>query len=251
MTKIRTLLTRKNLYRLIYWALLLVLTPHTAWAFSKFEPGDGIGWPAWAAAVFFEAVIAVLTEAAVEHLRRTPNYTAGRVWLRRWGYRLQNAPLWMLVIAVGVSTLANFAHAVEFSAAMQVFSEFRHAERVYQVAFGAILPMVSLVYAVVLASTESEPPANPDLTRANSTIRELRQRVRSLEGELNAAKSAVRPEFAALNADDKRARILAAHQLWPELPGRSIAVITGSSPAHVSEVLRNGNGNGNGNGGGK
>ncbi len=52
----------------IYLALLVVLLPHTAWAFGRFEsPAEGwlnIQWgmvTAWAATLAFEAAIAALT----------------------------------------------------------------------------------------------------------------------------------------------------------------------------------------------
>ena len=57
-----------NLLWIIYLALLIVLLPHTAWAFSRFE-SPAMGWlgiqwglvTAWAAAFAFEAALAALT----------------------------------------------------------------------------------------------------------------------------------------------------------------------------------------------
>jgi hypothetical protein len=37
---------------------------------------------------------------------------------------------------------------------------------------------------------------------------------------------------------DKRERILAAHRLWPRLPGAALAIIADASPSYVSEVLK-------------
>ena len=105
----------------IYLALLVVLPPHTAWAFGRFEPPDvgwlGIRWgmvTAWAAAFAFEAAIAALTHKLAKHIESTPRYSAGRVWLRRITYQYLNAFSAGLLVAVGVSVLANFGHAVEF-----------------------------------------------------------------------------------------------------------------------------------------
>jgi hypothetical protein len=41
-----------------------------------------------------------------------------------------------------------------------------------------------------------------------------------------------------LFAQEKRQRILAAAERWPELPAASIAITAGASPGYVSEVLR-------------
>ena len=48
--------------------------------------------------------------------------------------------------------------------------------------------------------------------------------------------------FARLFAEEKRQRILAASERWPELPAASIAIIAGASPGYVSEVLKDGDG---------
>jgi hypothetical protein len=97
----------------IYLALLAVLLPHTAWAFSRFEPQtDGwlsVRWgliTAWAAAFAFEAAIAALTHKLANRIQMTPRYTAGRVWLRRFVYQYINAYAAGLLVALGVSALA-------------------------------------------------------------------------------------------------------------------------------------------------
>jgi len=82
----------------IYLALLVVLLPHTAWAFGRFE-SPAVGWlniqwgmvTAWAAAFAFEAAIAALTHKLVKHIESTPRFSAGRVWLRRVSYQYLNA----------------------------------------------------------------------------------------------------------------------------------------------------------------
>ena len=96
----------------IYLALLVVLLPHTAWAFGRFE-SPAVGWmniqwgtvTAWAAAFAFEAAIAALTHKLAKHIESTPRYTAGRVWLRRISYQYLNAFSAGLLVAVGVSVL--------------------------------------------------------------------------------------------------------------------------------------------------
>ena len=117
---------------IIYLALLAVLLPHTAWAFSRFEP-TGLGWlgvpwgmvTAWAAAFAFEAAIAALTHKLAKHIESTPRYTAGRVWLRRISYQYLNAFSAGLLVAVGVSVLANFGHAVEYGRHFAIYGSYR------------------------------------------------------------------------------------------------------------------------------
>ena len=144
----------------IYLSLLAVLLPHTAWAFARFEPPGngsfGIAWgsiTAWAAAFAFEAAIAALTHKLAKHIESTPRYTAGRVWLRRMSYQYLNAYAAGLVVAVGVSVLANFGHAVEYGQDFAIYGLYNVPPLLYSLAFGGILPLVSLMFARILANT--------------------------------------------------------------------------------------------------
>ena len=233
----------KNLFRLIYISLLAVLLPHTAWAFSRFEPNTQTGIiTAWLAAFFFEATIAVITEKLAERISSTPNYQSGNVFLRKQAYRYLNPYSVALVIAMFVSVLANIAHAVEYGQVLSIFAEWQISPAMYSVAFGAILPVSSLVFAWVLSkepSTEQRP--NTELTKANTTIKELRSQLRDAERRAKDAedKFGVDGElFVRLFAAEKRERIEAAKEQWPGLPGSSIAIITESTPGYVSDVLR-------------
>ena len=61
------------------------------------------------------------------------------------------------------------------------------------------------------------------------------------EARANAAEqrfTAAGDLFGRLFADEKRQRILAAAERWPELPASSVAIIASSSPGYVSEVLK-------------
>jgi hypothetical protein len=158
----------------IYLALLVVLLPHTAWAFGRFE-SPAVGWlntqwgtvRAWAAAFAFEAAIAALTHKLAKHIESTPRYSAGRVWLRRISYQYLNAFSAGLSVAVWVSVLANFGHAVEFGQDLAIFGQYKVPPLLYSLAFGGILPLVSLMFARILANTgETEPGANSELTEA-------------------------------------------------------------------------------------
>jgi type II secretory pathway pseudopilin PulG len=234
---------------LIYAALLGVLLPHTAWAFSRFEPDTPLGLTvAWTAAFAFEAAIAALTDRLAQHAAKTPRYTAGRVWLRKLAYQCVNVYAIGLFVALVISGLANFAHAVEFSRPLAVFGAYSLSPSLYSVAFGGILPVVSLLFAGVLSSVagggsdrneevDAAKQAERTAKQAERTAKqELAQVQRELE-EANARFVTASDLFVRLVANEKRERILFARQQWPELAAGAIAIVTESSPSYVSEVL--------------
>lgn len=260
----------------VYICLLLVLLPHTAWAFESMEaPGTRVTH--WVAAIAFEAAIAVLTHKLAKHIE-TKAKVKGT--LRRFAEWYLNSYSFGLVMATFVSALANLAHAVEFARPLVIFTEWGIPEGVYSVAFGAVLPLASLVFARVLSNvTETEDGPNPDLETAKQTIAALRKQVHELNAAEARAKAAeeklqesearrttiedlshnlehelriteerariAEERFGAAGDlmrrifhDDKRERILAVHEWKPKLSGAAIALIADSSPAYVSEVLR-------------
>jgi len=165
----------------IYIALLAVLFPHTAWAFSQFEP-EGWDWVGWVAAFAFEAAIAAFTWRLKLLIETTPNYRTGRVWLRRLQYRYINFYGFGLLAALIISAVANWAHAVEFGQPFAVFAQYSVPPAVFSVAFGAILPIISLLFARVLAEAQdTEQEANPELAEAKQTVKELRKQLRETE----------------------------------------------------------------------
>ena len=236
--------------------LLAVLLPHTAWAFARFESPSagwlGVSWgivTAWAAAFAFEAAIAALTHKLAGRIGTTPRYTAGHVLLRRTSYQYLNAYAAGLFVALGVSALANFAHAVEYGREFAIFGQYSVPALLYSFTFGGILPLVSLLFARILGDTaEAEAVANPEPTEANQTKKDLRvelgeaeMRISDAEARAMAAEqrfAAAGDLFARLFAEEKRQRILAASERWPELPAASIAIVAGVSPGYVSEVLK-------------
>lgn len=237
----------------IYLALLAVLPSHTAWAFGHFESPAagwlGIQWgilTVWAAAFAFEAAIAALTYRLAKRIETTPRYTSGNVFLCRIVYQYLNSFGAGLFIALVVSALANFGHAVEFGQDFAIFTQYDVSPLVYSLAFGGILPLVSLLFARILADTtdaESEP--NPEISRAKATIRQLKEELRVTEERAVGAETrldATGDLVTRLFAEEKRQRILAAAERWPQLPASSIAVISESSPSYVSEVLKSNNG---------
>jgi hypothetical protein len=241
-------------------ALLAVLLPHTAWAFGHFE-SPVAGWlgfqwgtlSAWAAAFAFEAAIVALTHRLAKRIETTPRYTSGNVFFRRLSYQYLNSFAAGLLIALIVSALANFGHAVEFGQDFAIFAQYNVSPLIYSLAFGGILPMVSLLFARILAdTTEIESGSNPELSLAKQTIKRLKEELQTAEERTSIAETkaigavqrfdAAGDLFARLFAEEKRQRILAAAERWPQLPASSIAVISEASPSYVSEVLKNSNG---------
>lgn len=242
-----------HLIWLIYLLLLGVLLPHTAWAFGKFEP-EGYGLVAWGAATAFEAAIAVLTHRLARHIEATARH---RFFWRRLAARYLNAYGGGLFVAWLVSTLANLAHSVEFGHPLKIFVDYGLPPPLYAIAFGAILPTTSLLFARILSNVvddqENEGEPNPELVRATEIIRELRVTLHSTKEQMNeterraneaerrAADSEARFRaagdlFVQLMDGPKRDRIMAAIERWPQLPLSAVAIITETSPSYVSEI---------------
>lgn len=225
----------------IYIALLTILLPHTAWTFKKFEPPTLLGEiTAWAAAIAFELAIAALTDRMTKQIEKTPNYTTGRVWLRKAGFRYGNVYFAGLLISLAVSSLANFAHAVEFAQPLAIFNDHSVHPLLYSVAFGGILPVVSLLFAGVLSKTAPEPSTHPEIQTAKAAEREAKRnlkKVQSLLDQTNIRLDTAGNLFSKLTSDEKRVRIEFTHTQWPNLPASSIAILTDASPSYVSEIL--------------
>jgi hypothetical protein len=221
----------------VYICLLGVLLPHTAWAFGRMEP-SGVWFTPWVAAIAFEAAIAVLTHKLAKHIEQTPK---GKHGVKRFAYRYLNPFSFGLGIATAVSALANLAHAVEFGQALRIFTEWGISSEVYSLAFGGVLPVVSLIFARVLSNVvDDEDAPNPELETAKATIKELNKQIRELDQRAKLAEQrfgAMGDLFRRIFSEDKRERILAVREWKPKLPGSAIALITEASPAYVSEVL--------------
>lgn len=240
----------------VFIALLLVVWPHTAWAFRQFEPKEstvffnGFTWAdliSYVVAFAFEASIAVLVHKLSKRIEDTPKRM--KVWYEKLAFQYVNPISFGLLIATVVSGLANLAHAVQFGVPLKIFTAWGISSDVYSFAFGGILPLVSLTFANVLSNVvDDEEAPNPELTAANETIRNLHKQLRDSEGKAKQTEERARLAEERFNAigdlvkmlfgEDKRQRIVAAHKQWPELPGSAIAIITGSSAAYVSETLK-------------
>jgi hypothetical protein len=222
----------------IYISLLAVVLPHTEWAFRQFEPGAQSSVTSWAAAFAFEAAIAALTHKLAQHIELTPKrLTAGA----KFRFRYLNSYSLGLLFSLGISTMANLAHAVEFGGRMVIFTQWNIPFGVYAVAFGAVLPVVSYTFANVLSNVveadETEDPAVGELRTANVTLRKALHEAEAQRKQAEARLGAMGDVFVKLASADKRERILAVAERWPALSGNAIAALCESSPAYVSEVL--------------
>lgn len=222
----------------VYLALLGVLLPHTAWAFGQFEPAGASSVAlGWIAAIAFEGAIAAFTFRLKGRIEKTPRYTAGLVPWRKFRHRYLNIYSLGLLVAIGVSSLANWAHSVEFGGDFTVFARYSVPPLLYTLAFGAILPLCSLLFARILAEVqESEAAPDSELQAVKQANTELRRELATTEKRLMEAEGAARL-LLDLTAEDKARRILAAAHQWPELPRTVIAQLAGASPSYVSQVL--------------
>jgi len=222
---------------LIYLALLGVLLPHTAWAFGMFEP-DGWQGLGWIAALAFEGAIAAFTwrlKQAIEDTKRVKGW-------RRFRLCYLNVYSAGLLAAVGISSAANWAHAVQFGVPFKVFTEYQVPPNLYAIGFGAILPFCSLLFARILADAPvTEEELNPELEQAKADNRQLKLKLRETEERAALAEArfqAMGDLAIILTAEDKRRRIVAAHKRWPQLTASSLAIVADASPAYVSAVTK-------------
>ncbi len=217
-----------------YIALLLVLLPHSAWAFSLVEPGGLTVFNAhplgWALALTFETTIAAMTWKLQQYQGKK---VKGR---RRWlnGYSVS------LVLFAGVSGLANWLHAEEFARVSATFAHYSLPSAAFSTLFGAALPVASLAFAAILAPDVNEDGENSELTQAKAEIREVRKQLAETNRmltEANTQNAAMKEIALALFAPEVKVRIQAARAKWPTMPANGIAVLTGASAPYVSEVL--------------
>lgn len=236
-------ITTNNILWVVYLSLLAVLLPHTAWAFQQFEPPtwatiDGISVTAWLAAIAFEAAIAVFTHKLSKHIEQGKRGASG--WTK-FSYRYLNSYSFSLILSLGISSMANLAHAVQFGGAIKIFTDWNIPFGLYAVVFGAVLPCISYFFASVLSNEvqadETEDPAVIQLRSDNADLRKQLRESKQNEIRAQAQLSAMGDVFVRLISEDKKTRILAAVERWPKLTGAAIATITDTSGAYVSEVL--------------
>jgi hypothetical protein len=231
---------KRNWSSILLWylALLAVMLPHTAWAFGKHESLSaikigGIAVLAWFAAFAFEAAIAALTHKLAKRIEKTPRYSAGHIWWRRLSYQYINAYAFGLFTALAVSALANFAHAVEFSSSFAVFDVYSIPPVVYHVAFGGILPLVSLLFARILADDSKSEQVAP-VKRPVSTKRPAKARTVSTKQVETA--STVQGQ-SRNGSKTKTEHIKEIYKANPEISKAEIVEETGASRTLVYDVI--------------
>lgn len=209
----------------VYLSLLTVLLPHTAWAFDRFEPAGGLrllgtSLTAWLAAIAFEAAIAVLTHRLATHIESTPRYTSGHIKWRQLQYRYLNAYAFGLLITVGVSAFANLAHAVQFGDGLAIAPKGTLIYAIYLVAFGAILPFASLLFARVLSRAVDEIQGDsPELQAMKDRLKQASKDLQDARGELQTVKDTARGEVSRLTGEVKKLEAdLQRAQLQPTIP---------------------------------
>lgn len=250
-------LITSNLPRKILWMVFLslqaVLLPHTSWLFGMFEPISVMGTlAAWTGAFSFESSNAVLVHQLAKHWEKKPK-KPGR-W-EKIRHRWLNAYVFGLLIVTTVSSLANVAHAVQFGKQLAIFDVWNFPPVVYQLAFGAILPIVSLLFAKVLSNeADDEDAPNPLLDEAKKALSEFRSKLREASETIAALKMQLEESerqrkmaeerfvaagelFKRLFEGEKQQRIIAFKQQWPQLTVSAIAVLAETSPGYVSETL--------------
>lgn len=137
-----------------YMFLLIVLLPHTAWMFARFEPADmqGLGW---AAALAFEITIAALTHFLAKQLAAVSDIAAANIG-QRLKNELANIPSFLLMGSIVISVVANWTHAYQ-NAETVPWGDQPIVRVFYSVLFGAALPVCSFAYAYVLSQVYKQP----------------------------------------------------------------------------------------------
>jgi hypothetical protein len=243
---VKKILSIYGLLWLVYVLFLGVLMPHTAWTFAQFQQDKALTNPlAWMLAFSVECVIAAFTHKFSEYLTVTKKRKGWGAAIGRWvnGYSLG------LCMVLLISAIANLAYAVQFAGDLSVFAEWGISKGVYEFAFGAMLPFISLVFALVLSGmADTEADDDPALVAAKQQVIELRQALRESERaqkatEAERVKAVERFGTVADIAkmfllDDKKQRIQEVYKRWPNLQHSAIAELTEASPSHVSEVIK-------------
>lgn len=212
----------------VYISLLAVLFPHTAWAFALFEPDTFTGKAtSYAAAFAFEAAIAVLVHKLADHIERVPKYKDK--W-KRFYNRYFNAYSGGLVLALFVSTAANMAHAVEYGmdGNIRIVEEWNLPFGVLVFAFGAFLPLCSILFARVLSDVQDDYDVDSDaniakkladeierLKKANRSmtdkLKEAADKIEQLKQKMSASSVQLRTELETANYNYEQLRAQYEH----------------------------------------
>jgi hypothetical protein len=219
---------------LIYLGLLAALLPHTQWAFRQLEPatsvevvllgqGTGITWADLVASMLafaFEAGIAVFTHRLARRIEtvkkvykniKKEDGSTERIF-DKWGTfvaRYGNSFATALMICAFVSGIANYSHAVEFSTSLAIFTKLPFFAALYPLAFGAGLPIVSLIFASALSNvSESEGEDDPAFTELKAKYTEVNRQLRELSQKFTETLSELTKTKDRLNESEARVKSL-------------------------------------------
>jgi len=238
MSKAKNIFSTYALLWVVYILFLAVLMPHTAWTFGQFQQDKTTYNPlSWMLAFAVECVIAVFTHKLSEFLtakRKAKGWAVFSKWVN--GYSVG------LAMVLIISSIANLAYAVQFAGNLAVFAAWGIPAEVYEFAFGAMLPFVSLVFALVLSKmADDEREVDPAIQEAKQQVTELRSQLRESERGRKLAEDrfgTVTDIAKIFVTENKKERIAAIYQRWPSLSSSAIEIMAEASPAHVSEVLK-------------
>lgn len=236
----------------IYVCLLAVMLKHTAWVVNKFQNTNSEIAPiSWAFAFVFEGAILGFTyglKTQIENSGRLRKRKSSILWLksienmesdislslRRFFHSYLNIYAFGLFICAAISGLANFTYAVEFSQSLAAIELYNINPSIYHVSFGWILPVISFLFARVLANkTES----NQEEIELDS---ELQKRIRELEKENKNLTLKIKEveDFDKIFKGDKKDRITAILEKWPNMPKSGVAQLADVSPAYISQLTK-------------
>lgn len=192
-----TNLTNKILWG-VYISLLMVLYPHTMWAFSVFEPSTMWGKITSGGAAFaFEAIVAVLVHKLAEYWeavnkKKFKANSEQHLWWLKFSHKYINAYVFGLLFALVVSVAANTAHAVQYGDEinLRIVHEWGVPFWLYTVVFGAMLPFCSILFAQVLSNAN-------DL---DNLFSDSVQNYEEIANQLRTQLTAVQNKFTALKA---------------------------------------------------
>ena len=283
-------LSFNSLFWLVYIGFLFVLWPQAAWTVDQFQDattqklslmGVQATLLAWTLSGVFELTIAIVTHELNQHWLKMPRWRlpaladsatpeqrqgyarkAREIAWKKFSYRWLNIYALALMLAMGISAVANYTHVVQFTnLGLKVFAQADWAVRVYQAIFGLCLPGISFVFATVLSTMqESEQDDDPllaeakaKLKEANETIRQTKKAASEAEAQANATIRQIEQALAESEQRYKavgdvvrylfggelelRERIRGLRTSFPKLSGNGIAQIVGCSTSTVSEAL--------------
>lgn len=247
-------LTSTFILWIIFLALLAVLLPHTAWWFSQFQDPRAVDvfgvslYPgkitAWFAATVFEGTIAAYTHKLAQHIEALPNYKDTR---KKITERYLNAYGTILLIAWLVSTIANYAYALEFATPVKLFTDTGLPVQIGAAISGGILPLCSLLFARALSNVQEAEPEpsqaehelltkNKDLNKTNRELNAENQRLNETLRKTNVLQTIFNTDASAAE------RVALAHRTFPDASQTSLSQIMNLSKATVNSYWPTPNG---------